>query len=67
VLREKDDLTDVISIVHQLTIHGLNDRVLFTTNQYDFAQIFRLQWLEGVKNTFPAALPVSNHILFLSL
>ena len=37
MLREKDDLTDVISVVHQLTIHGLNHCVLFAANQYDLA------------------------------
>src|SRR5882724_5271828 len=50
MLRQVNDLADVISIVRQLAINGLNNRVILAADRYGAHQVFRLQGFDCVKD-----------------
>jgi len=61
VLSQKYNLANVVGVVHQLSIDGLNNRMLFAANQNLFSQVFSAQRLERVKDALPTAVPVIEH------
>src|SRR5258705_11795088 len=63
VLCEKHDLTNVVSVMSQLTIDRLNDRVLFATYRHLPFTIFGAQRLQRGKYSLPTALPINHEVI----
>src|SRR5258705_6609898 len=61
MLSQEYDLANVIGIVHQLAVDGLNNRVLFAANQNLLSQILGAQRLERAKDALPTAMPVIKY------
>ena len=64
MLREINDLADVISVVRDLPIDGLNHGVILAADPDCAHQVFRLERLDGIKDAFPTLIPVSDHLVF---
>jgi len=62
VLREIHDLTDVISIMRQLTIDGLHDRVILFANSNRSHEVCQRKRLDGNERAFPTFLPISEQV-----
>ena len=58
---QEDNLANVIGVVHQLAVDGLNNRVLFAANQNLLSQILGAQGLKRAKKALPTAVPVIKY------
>ena len=52
-----NDLPDVVAGMPQGALEGQRHAVRFSTDQYRFSEVFRLEALESLQQTGPAALP----------
>lgn len=64
MLREINDLADVIGVMSDLTIDSLDDRVVLTANRYGAHQIVRPKRLDCRKDTLPTLFPIRQHLVF---
>src|SRR4051812_43252918 len=64
VLRQEDDLSDVIRVVHQVAIDRLHDRVRLAAYQDRLLEVVQRERLEGGEDAGPAAFPVIQHVVF---
>jgi len=56
---QKDDLADVVGIVHELAIDCLQDGVGLATNVNRARQVWRLQCAQRVEDLSPSPAPTS--------
>src|ERR1051325_1649256 len=63
MLRQKNNLADVIRVMHKLPVDRLNNCVFLSANRHCSGEIRWPQRLNRVKHAFPTTLPIRNHIL----
>jgi hypothetical protein len=67
MLREEDNLPDVISVMRHLPVDRLNNRMFLAANQDLLIKVVRAQRLERIEETPLTSFPISAYVILRSL
>src|SRR5579871_4131438 len=62
MLRQKDDLPDMLRVMRDLSVDGLQDGMRLAADRNDPHDIFWLERINGAKHALPAFFPPLHHL-----